>query len=187
MAFEARVADAFLAKRIHAPIHLSGGNESQLIEIFRSIRPQDWVFSTHRSHYHALLKGIPEDDMFQMILDGRSMFICSREHRFLSSAIVGGALPIALGVALAIKRHGDDARCWCFVGDMAARTGIYHESRQFCIGHNLPVKIVIEDDGFSTDTPTAAAWGLDYESLPPTKYRYDRRWPHVGCGSHVQF
>ncbi|MEK7766161.1 MAG: insulinase family protein, partial [bacterium] len=61
LAFEQRVKDAFLEGRIRAPIHLSGGNEDQLIEVFSSVRPDDWVLSTWRSHYHALLHGIDPD------------------------------------------------------------------------------------------------------------------------------
>ena len=58
--FETDIETRFLNKEIKAPIHLSNGNEDELIEIFKFISRQDWVFSTWRSHYHALLKEIPE-------------------------------------------------------------------------------------------------------------------------------
>ena len=106
-AFERRVLEAFEAKRVMGPVHLSGGNEAHLIRVFRSVMPGDWVFSTYRSHYHALLHGIDPEWLFAEIVAGRSMNIASREKRFLSSAIVGGCLPIAVGTAAAIKRtHG---------------------------------------------------------------------------------
>ena len=56
--FEKKISDHWEFGRIRGPIHLSGGNEDELIEIFKYIKKGDWVFSTWRSHYHALLKGI---------------------------------------------------------------------------------------------------------------------------------
>src|SRR3990170_2825833 len=97
--FEKDIALEFEAGNIRAPIHLVGGNESKLIEIFKEVLPQDWVLSTWRSHYHALLKGIPPAEVKRQIMAGRSMFISSVEHKFLSSAIMGGILPIACGLA----------------------------------------------------------------------------------------
>src|SRR3989304_341766 len=90
IAFESDIAQAVEAGMIRAPVHLSGGNEAELIEIFRLITPAAWVFSTHRSHYHALLKGIPADWLKAEILAGRSITINNREHKFFSSAAVGG-------------------------------------------------------------------------------------------------
>lgn len=228
-AFTERVKDAFLAKQIRAPVHLAAGNERELLDIFRQVRPDDWVFSTWRSSYHALLKGIPADELFEMIRDGRSMYVCSAPHRFLSSAIVGGALPIACGVAMAIKRaaesrhfeckvcgnvaddegmleHGrgcymlsEDGggdeyihesvapRVWCFVGDMCARTGLYHETIEYAKWHDLPMQFVVEDNRYSTETPTAAVWGDNSKFECTHCYRYEREFPHVGVGKNVVF
>jgi len=57
IAFEERIARLFEQAQIPYPIHLSGGNEYQLIEIFKEINERDYIFSTHRSHYHYLLAG----------------------------------------------------------------------------------------------------------------------------------
>ncbi len=193
VAFTEKVAEAFLAKQIKAPVHLSGGNEEQLIDIFKHIKHEDWVFSTWRSSYHALLKGVPEDWVFNKILAGRSMYLINKEYNFYSSSIVGGTLPIAAGVAMGIKRiqfMHTHSTVWVFVGDMAARTGIYYEFLQYCLGHNLPVRIVIEDNGLSTNTPTELVWGNSTESRQSRmtqRYRYQRKYPHVGVGQHVQF
>ena len=56
IAFEKKVQEAYEAGEIRAPVHLSGNNEEQLIKIFKKIKKNDWVFSTWRNHYHALLK-----------------------------------------------------------------------------------------------------------------------------------
>lgn len=189
--FEREVADAFEGGLIHAPVHLSGGNEEQLIRIFRDIAPTDWVLSTYRNHYHALLHGIPRAQVMAEILAGRSMYWSSPAHRFLTSALVGGILPIAVGVAAGIKRRGEPERVWCFVGDMAATTGIFHESVAYADGHDLPVTFVVEDNGMSTDTPTHEAWGRrpDAQSYGclARRYSYERIWPHVNSGMYVHF
>ena len=181
IAFEADIAREFDAGNIHAPIHLSGGNEQQLIAIFREVKPTDYVCSTWRSHYHALLKGIPPAEVKRQIMAGRSMFISSVEHRFISSAIMGGMLPIACGLAYA------DERVWCFVGDMCASTGAFQDAMTYAIGHNLPVHFVIEDNGLSTNTPTKATWGDCNQWDIVKHYEYERTYPHTGIGRYVQF
>lgn len=101
--FELDIKKIYEAGKIKAPIHLSGNNEDQLIKIFKKINKNDWVFSTWRNHYHALLKGIPRDWLKKEIIAGRSMGINNIKYKFYSSAIVAGIIPIALGVAKALK------------------------------------------------------------------------------------
>lgn len=188
IAFEKEVAARFERKEIPGPIHLSGGNEDQLIEIFQNIKPTDWVFSTWRSHYHALLHGIPEDKVMDQIMQGHSMNLMFPEHNFFTSAIVGGICPIAVGVAEALMRNKTNlARVWCFVGDMTATTGIYHESFNYVTGHHLPIKFIIEDNELSCNTPTKACWGIRYNDFDARRYSYTREWPHTGCGKWVNF
>lgn len=180
VAFEDRVASAFEARKIRAPIHLVGGNEDELIEIFKDIKRTDWVLSTWRSHYHALLHGIPEERVMQDILEGRSMMLHYPEHRFLTSAIVGGTLSIACGLAAAGER------VVCFVGDMAARTGAFCEAAQYAAGHHLAVQFIVEDNGLSTNTPTRKVWGENFVANT-LFYTYERTRPHCGSGKYVAF
>lgn len=189
IAFEDDIRDCFARGEIAAPVHLAGGNEDQLIEIFQKIRPQDWVLTSWRSHYHCLLKGVPPDEVKAAILAGRSIALCFAEHRQLSSAIVGGICPIAVGLGWAIKRSGEDARVWCFIGDMTAATGIFHESSWYATNHFLPVTWVVEDNGLSVCTNTKEAWGSDGTRFDPHVIRYDysMTWPHVGIGQWVRF
>jgi len=186
IAFEKSVAESFEAGEIHGPIHLSGGNEEQLISVFKNIGRDDWCFSTWRNHYHALLHGIPQDKVMAEILAGRSMNLCFPEHRFYSSAIVGGILPIAVGVAAGLKRKGCQRKVWCFVGDMAASIGAFHEASEYAAGQDLPITFVIEDNGVSTNAPTRECWGGGriYKSI---RYHYKRMYPHSGIGKWVQF
>ena len=81
--FEKTVADTFNAAKIRAPIHLHGGNEEKLIEIFQKIKKNDWVFSSWRSHYHCLLKGVSKETLFSDIKDGKSITLCYPKRRFI--------------------------------------------------------------------------------------------------------
>ncbi len=187
-AFSEEIKDRFSRAEIHGPIHLSGNNEEELIEIFKNINRDDWVFSTHRSHYHALLHGIDKEWLLDEICAGRSITIENIKHRFITSAIVSGILPIALGTALAIKKKNIDRHVWAFVGDMSAMSGIFHEVCQYATGHQLPLSLIVEDNGFSTNTPTQVVWGdQNNKTIDVYKYLYERIYPHQGCGKWVEF
>jgi TPP-dependent pyruvate/acetoin dehydrogenase alpha subunit len=101
--FETQVADLFNRGEIKAPVHLSDGNEAVLIEIFREVSAEDWVFCSWRSHYQCLLKGVPPEDVLNEIKEGRSISLGFPEYRIFSSAIVGGQVSIAVGAAKAEK------------------------------------------------------------------------------------
>src|SRR5262245_28286635 len=105
LGFEQEIADLFAAGKIKSPIHLAGGNEQQLIDTFKEIRPQDWVLCGWRSHYHCLLRGVPRNEIKEAILAGHSVGLCFPEYKILSSGIVGGTAPIAVGLAWSLKRR----------------------------------------------------------------------------------
>ena len=104
IAFEDDIISHWENGEIRGPIHLSNGNEEELIEIFKKVGVTDWVFSTWRSHYHALLHGVEPQVLKKKILDGKSITIIDKDSNFYSSAIVTGILPIALGVAKSMKQ-----------------------------------------------------------------------------------
>jgi TPP-dependent pyruvate/acetoin dehydrogenase alpha subunit len=187
--FERKMADHWESGKVKGPIHLSGGNEDELIEIFKYVKKTDWVFSTWRSHYHALLKGIPSEWLEDEILAGRSITIVSKEHKFYSSAIVGAIIPIATGVALANKRDGKDDKVWCFIGDMAFETGGFYEMHKYAQRYDLPIRFVVEDNGVSTNTPTEETWNGIKRDIPSDIiwYNYKKEWPHYGTGKWVIF
>ena len=189
IAFEADIASEFNAGRIRAPVHLAGGNERELIEVFAEVRPDDWIATTWRSHFHALLKGVPPAEVKAAIMAGRSITLCFPEHRFFSSAIVGGHLPIAVGIAMQIKRSGGSERVWAFMGDMAAESGIAHECMKYAAGFALPIRWIVEDNGKSVVTPTVETWGGASIGFPAPvhRYRYVLPHPHAGAGRRIQF
>ena len=186
--FEKRVQEVYEAGEIRAPVHLSGNNEDQLIKIFEKIDKDDWVFSSWRNHYHALLHGFDSEELFNLIKEGRSMGINSVERKFYSSSIVGGTLPIALGVAQSIKLKKETNKVWCFIGDMTFETGVFHECYKFSRNFQLPIEFVVEDNNMSTNSPTDKTWGK--KSKVPDDvyyYEYERKYPHHGTGTWVLF
>ena len=186
--FELDIKKIYEAGKIKAPIHLSGNNEDSLINIFKKIKKNDWVFSTWRNHYHALLKGIPIDWLKKEIIAGRSMGINNIKCKFYSSAIVAGTIPIALGVAKALKLKKKNQKVWVFIGDMTFETGMFHECYKYAKNHKLPLKFVVEDNNLSTNTPTNKVW-VKKSKIPKDViyYKYKRKYPHHGTGGWVLF
>ena len=187
IAFEEDIAHCFNTKQIRAPVHLYHGNEEKMIDIFKWIQKDDWVCCTWRNHYQCLLKGVPPEELKRRILNGKSMVMCIPEHRIICSSIVGGIPSIATGIAWGEKHKGTKNKVWCFVGDMSAKTGAFHEAYEYAKGHCLPITWVIEDNGLSVETPTDVAWGT-YPSTHLMRYKYkNTKYPHAGAGVRVQF
>ncbi len=186
--FEEKIKKIYESGKIKAPIHLSGNNEEPLIKIFKKIKKNDWVLSTWRNHYHALLKGIPEKWLEKEIVNGRSMGINNLKYKFYSSAIVGGIIPIALGIAKGMKLKKKKNVVWAFVGDMTFETGGFHECYKYAKNHKLPLKFIVEDNNLSTNTPTDKVW-VKKSKIPRDiiYYKYKRKYPHHGTGGWVLF
>ena len=190
--FETDIANCFNNAMIKAPVHLYDGNEEQMISIFKNVKPEDWVFCSWRSHYQCLLKGVPQEQLKQDILDGKSITLCYPEYNIYSSAIVTGNIPIATGVALDIKRKGGTNHVWCFVGDMTSETGTFFENWKYAVNHDLPITYVIENNGKSVCTETHKVWNTDElyfakETRKIIYYEYQTKYPHAGAGARIQF
>jgi pyruvate dehydrogenase E1 component alpha subunit len=194
IAFEEDIAATFNDKKIRAPVHLYYGCEEQMIDVFRNhVEPDDWVFCSWRSHYQCLLKGVPQKELRDAIMEGRSIGLCFPQYRILSSAIVTGVLPIATGVALGIKMRKERNKVICFMGEMTSESGMAYECVKYSINHELPITFVVEDNEQSVCTPTRAVWKMDkltYEESRPTNvlyYKYKSKWPHAGSGTRINF
>ncbi len=206
IAFEEDIAQEFNAGKIKAPVHLYSGGESELIDIFRGINPQDWVLCSWRSHYQCLLKGVPPAELKAKIMAGSSIALNFPKYRIVSSAIIGGILPIAVGLGIAIKRtlNAKETRVHCFLGDMTAETGIFWECLKYVKNFDLPVVFHVEDNNLSVCTDTRVVWGLKnewgdetegtdaehysryYDCLTHFRYKAEK-YPHAGSGTRVQF
>jgi len=182
--FTNEIVSLYEAAKIKSPVHLSGGNEDQLIELFKHVKPNDWIFSTWRSHYHWLLSGRDKQELKNQILNGHSMHIFG--DKFFTSAIVGGIAPIALGVAQALKMKNSPDKVWCFLGCMGASGGLAQECIRYASGHELPIMYVIEDNNLSVRADTRDTWGKGKANVV-TAYKYTRKFPHAGSGKYIMF
>jgi TPP-dependent pyruvate/acetoin dehydrogenase alpha subunit len=163
--FEERVAELVISKEIITPAHLYIGEEAVATGVCSTLRKQDYVFSTHRSHGHYLAKG---GDLKALMAElyckktgcsrgkGGSMHIASPEIGLPgSSAIVGGTIPIAVGAALAFSMQNGDAVSVAFFGDGAAHEGVFYESLNFASLKKLPVIFVCENNLYCTHLSVA--------------------------------
>lgn len=200
--FETLLAKKWEEGKIKVPVHFSGGNEDDLLNVFQRITEGDYVFSTHRNHYHALLHSVPKAKLLKNILkqdveSGLAGSMCTIDYsrHVFSSAIVGGVCAIAVGTALAIKKDKAPKFVWCFIGDGAVDTGHFYEALRYAEGHSLPIMFVVEDNDRSTCTSKVERWGqMDNgivqhikESRHVLWYSYKPTYPHVGTGAYVQF
>ena len=187
--FEDKIKKLWEQAKIPYPVHFSGGNEEQLIEIFKEIKPKDYVFSTHRGHYHYLLHGGSMESLEKKIMTGDSMHLFNKKVKFLTSSIVAGTPAIATGVALALKRKNSENKVWCFVGDGAEDEGHFYEAVRYVDGHDLPCTFIIEDNDRSVETPKKERYGtpISLEADCIRRYNYIPTYPHVGTGKWVDF
>ncbi|MCK5043474.1 hypothetical protein KAR52_00540 [Candidatus Pacearchaeota archaeon] len=187
--FEKNIARLWEEAKIPYPVHLCGGNEEQLIKIFEEVKEGDYVFSTHRSHYHYLLAGGSKTNLEKMIIRGDSMHVFDKELNFLTSSIVAGIPVTAVGVALALKKKNSKRNVWCFVGDGAEDEGHFYEAVRYVDGYNLPCTFIIEDNDRSVETPKSSRYGKSKMIWPNCvkRYHYIATYPHVGTGNWVDF
>jgi len=202
IAFEDRVAQEFKDGKINCPVHLSGGNEDMLLSIFNTVNERDYVLSTHRNHYHYLLKGgDPEKLMAELRGEeggccggkGRSMHIYDKSINFLTSAIVGGICSIGVGIALGVKKKykgkKDRPMVWVFVGDGCEDSGFFVEAVRFGVSRDLPITFVIEDNDRAVEATKADRWHNHSQitSKNIIRYNYVSTKGHVGVGEFVSF
>jgi pyruvate dehydrogenase E1 component alpha subunit len=166
-AFEARCAELYQAEKIRGFLHLYDGEEAIAVGIMQALEPQDAVIATYREHGQALARGIAMRPLMAEMLGklegtcrgrGGSMHIFDRATRFYGgNAIVGGGLPLSLGVALADAMQQRNAVTACFFGEGAADEGEFHESLNLASLWRLPVLFVCENNRYAMGTPVAVA------------------------------
>lgn len=193
IAFEQKIVGIFNEGELPFLLHLAGGNEDQLIDIFAGINEGDWILGSHRSHLHYLLAGGTREDLEQKIRDGRSMFLFNRKLNFLTSAILAGTCGIAAGIAWSLKEAGSKARVHCFLGDASEEQGHFYESALFVEAQELPCTFVVENNFRQVDTDLVTRRGTAKTAQRPLghfacvrHYDYIPRFPHAGRGAGPQ-
>ena len=160
--FEDRVAEAYAMGKIGGFCHLYTGQEAVGAGAISALREDDYVIASYREHGQALAKGIsPRAVMAELFgrvdgcssAKGGSMHLFDRETNFLGGhGIVGGHLPIAAGVAFAIKYRGGDQVCLCFFGEAAVNIGAFHEALNMAALWKLPVIFLTENNRYGMGT-----------------------------------
>lgn len=159
---EERCAEDYAAAKIRGFLHLYIGQEAIAAGVIPALGPTDSIVATYREHAHALLRGISADAIMAEMYGksggcsrgrGGSMHLFSREHRFFGGhAIVGGGLPIAIGIALADKMRSMRRVTCVFFGEGAAAEGEFHESLNLASLWRLPVLFVCENNLYAMGT-----------------------------------
>jgi len=189
--FENEIVDMYENGEIPYLLHICGGNEDELINIFKNINKDDYKISTHRTHYHYLLSGGEPDKLKDEIKRGNSMFIFDKELNFLSTSIVAGGPCIAAGISYGLKMKNSNRKVWCFVGDGAEDEGHFYEAVRFVDGFDLPCTFIIEDNDRNVSTNKEQRRGKSIIEWPScvVRYNYIPTYPHSGTysGKKINF
>jgi pyruvate dehydrogenase E1 component alpha subunit len=163
--FEERCAELYSAERIRGFVHLYIGEEAVAVGVVDQLDPDDALVTTYRDHGHALARGIPMNAVMAEMYGrtegvsrgrGGSMHLFHAPTRFYGgNAIVGGGLPLAVGLALADKMLGRSRVTACFFGEGAMAEGEFHESINLAALWQLPVLFLCENNLYAMGTALA--------------------------------
>jgi pyruvate dehydrogenase E1 component alpha subunit len=163
--FEEKCAELYTQEKIRGFLHLYIGEEAVAVGVMQALTDQDSIFATYREHGHALARGLSMDkvmaEMFGKVTGssrgrGGSMHIFDVDKRFYGgNAIVAGALPLAVGLALANKMQNKNDLVVCFFGEGAVAEGEFHESLNLAQLWQLPILFVCENNGYAMGTALA--------------------------------
>ena len=163
-AFEDACAEGIRTGELRGELHLATGQEGIAAGLAGSMRPSDWLVSTHRSHLHAIAKGVPLLPMLAEIYEkasglaggkGGHLHLFDPEHRFSTTGIVGSALPVALGHAYAARMEGSDAVAIGVTGDGGVNTGQFHETMNMAAIWSLPLVVLVENNHYAISVPAS--------------------------------
>jgi pyruvate dehydrogenase E1 component alpha subunit len=163
--FEEKCAELYSAGSIRGFLHLYIGQEAVAVGALQALGPEDAIVATYREHGHALARGVPSDRVLAEMYGklegccrgrGGSMHIFDVARRFYGgNAIVGGGLPIAVGLALADRMAGRRRVSACFFGEGAVAEGEFHESMNLASLWKLPVLFCCENNLYAMGTALA--------------------------------
>jgi pyruvate dehydrogenase E1 component alpha subunit len=160
--FEEKAAELYSAMKIRGFLHLYIGQEAVAVGVMEALEPEDAVVATYRDHGQALARGLSADAIMAEMYGkqegcsrgrGGSMHLFDSKTRFYGGyAIVGGCLPLAVGLALADKMRGRNRVTCCFFGDGAVAEGSFHESMNLTALWQLPLLLVCENNLYAMGT-----------------------------------
>ncbi|MDP1529777.1 MAG: pyruvate dehydrogenase (acetyl-transferring) E1 component subunit alpha [Rhodoferax sp.] len=162
---EEKAIELYGQQKIRGFLHVYIGEEAVATGALRALQPQDNVVATYREHGHALLRGLKMNAIMAEMFGkqegcsrghGGSMHLFDRAARFYGGqAIVGGGLPLAVGLALADKLSARNALTACFFGEGAMAEGAFHEAMNLAALWQLPVLFCCENNLYAMGTALA--------------------------------
>jgi acetoin:2,6-dichlorophenolindophenol oxidoreductase subunit alpha len=168
--FEEAAEASYMRGLIHGTMHLSIGQEASAVGSIMALRPDDYILSTHRGHGHCIAKGADPSRMFAEFFGketgycrgrGGSMHIADIEGGNLgANGIVGGGLPIAVGVGMSIKAQKMTRVCVVFFGDGATNEGAFHEALNMASIWKLPIVFVCENNKYAMSMDIALSMAV---------------------------
>jgi len=161
--FEERCAELYAESKIRGFLHLYIGEEAVAAGVMTCLQPDDGVLATYREHGHALLRGVSAESIMSEMFGkatgcsggrGGSMHLFDEATRFFGgNAIVGGHLPLAVGLGLADQMLGrNGAVTVCFFGEGAMAEGEFHEAMNLAALWNVPVLFCCENNRYAMGT-----------------------------------
>src|SRR5487761_2308375 len=160
--FEDKCAELYTQEKIRGFLHLYDGEEAIAVGVIPLLGEPDRIVGTYREHGHALVRGVPMNEVMAEMYGkaegcsggrGGSMHLFSAKANFYGgNAIVGGGLPLAVGLGLADKMRGEDRVTACFFGEGAVAEGEFHESLNLASLWDLPVLFVCENNLYAMGT-----------------------------------
>jgi pyruvate dehydrogenase E1 component alpha subunit len=179
--FEDRCVQLYGEQKIRGFLHLCNGEEAVAVGVMQALAPQDAIVSTYREHGHAIARGISMDVIMAELFGkrtgasrgrGGSMHIFDAATRFYGgNAIVGGGLPLAVGLALAEKLQQRAGIAACFFGEGAVAEGEFHESLNLAALWRLPVLFLCENNLYAMGTALALSESETDIHLKARSYR----------------
>ncbi len=161
---EELLASLYKGQQMATPMHSSLGQESIAVGVCAALNlTKDVVFASHRSHAPYLACGGSFEALAAELYGretgcsrgrGGSVHLTARDHGFImSSAILGQSIAVAAGAALAFKMNGEKRVAACFFGEAACEEGIWAETLNFAATNKLPLLLICENNGYSTESP----------------------------------
>jgi pyruvate dehydrogenase E1 component alpha subunit len=162
---EEKSAELYGEGKIRGFLHLYIGEEAVAVGALHALEAQDNIVATYREHGHALVRGMAMERIMAEMYGkregcsrgrGGSMHLFDAKTRlFGGNAIVGGGLPLAVGLALADRMQGAKRVTACFFGDGAMAEGVFHESANLAVLWKLPVLFCCENNLYAMGTAVA--------------------------------
>jgi pyruvate dehydrogenase E1 component alpha subunit len=160
--FEEKAAEAYALGKIGGFCHLYIGQEAVAVGSLSALREDDYAISSYREHGQALVRGVPPGAVMAELFGkatgcskgkGGSMHLFDARRRFMGGhGIVGGHIPLAAGIAFAVKYQGGDQVCVCFFGEAAVNIGAFHEALNMASVWKLPVIFLCENNRYGMGT-----------------------------------